>query len=148
MLSDKRRVVLHHSATVDGETFSWAAIRRYHTATLGWRDIGYHFGVELVGDPFGSHQEIMVGRMLAEDAAAVKEKHMNKLGVHICVVGNFDLAPPPPAQYQLTLKLVRSLLGILRLEPGDVDFHRTYATYKSCPGKKFPSLAQVRFDLT
>ena len=55
-----RRIIIHHSATKDGRTFSWSAIRRYHVHTLGWTDIGYHAGIELIGDDF----ECLFGRAL------------------------------------------------------------------------------------
>lgn len=142
MLSDKNSIVLHHSLTDDGETVSWGAIRKFHVEMHGWREIGYHYGIERVG----KHYEILVGRFLEEDAAAVKEQRMNRHGIHVCFIGNFDLAPPPPAQWLLGLHLVRSLTLQFSIPKDRIFGHRDFASYKSCPGTLF-SLEQFRFDL-
>lgn len=142
MLSDKRSIVLHHSLTKDGETVSWNAIRRYHVDTNGWRAIGYHYGIENIGGRF----EILSGRFVEEDAAAVKEKGLNKTGIHICLVGNFDLVKPPVPQWNLTVGLVRSLMAVHGIKITNIYGHRDFSPYKTCPGAKF-DLEQFRFDV-
>lgn len=137
-LADKRFIVVHHSLTSDGSTVSWGAIRRYHVETNGWRAIGYHFGIERIGD----HVETLLGRQIHEDAAAVKEAQMNRVAVHICIVGNFDITSPPTDVWRAAVALVASLCLLLNVDPSRVSGHRQWALsngkpYKSCPGNAF-----------
>ncbi len=131
--------MLHHSLTKDGVVADWSAIRRYHMEVNGWREIGYHFGVELLGEGY----LVQLGRSLSEVGAHCKEAHMNKQAIGVCVVGNFDLAPPPHTQITVLKELVLNLLQFLVPLPStDISdrilLHRQFAPYKSCPGRLFP----------
>jgi hypothetical protein len=127
-------IVIHHSLTKDGTTVSWDAIRWYHINTNGWKAIGYQVGIELIG----GHYEILMGRMLDESGAHCKEDGMNSKSIGICLVGNFDLAPPSTAQLDVLIALVRSLMHIFRIPKEHVIRHTDVAPYKSCPGTQFP----------
>lgn len=141
LVSLKRsHIMLHHSLTADGATVSWGAIRKYHVETNGWQDIGYHYGVERVGDQY----EALVGRPENEIAAACKEGLMNTLAIHVCCVGNFDLEEP--SDELLEVLCHRVLLPVMlrhEIPSSKIVGHRDYAHYKTCPGAKF-DLGKVR----
>jgi N-acetylmuramoyl-L-alanine amidase len=137
-------IVVHHSLTKDGQTVNWEAIRRYHVETNGWSDIGYHHGIERVGGVLVA----MRGRSETQPGAHTKEMHMNSRSLGVCVVGNFDLAPPDIE----TLMFLRDLCfaGMVnhRIPASNVIGHRDAGRmaghdwrrgqFKTCPGRLFP----------
>jgi len=126
-----RYIMIHHSATRDGRTFSWEAIRRYHTRTLGWSDIGYHFGIERIGDSY----EVLVGRPLTMQGAHARG--MNTRAIGVCFVGNYDRDQVPDEMLRIAFdRLIGPLMLLLGIPSGNIIYHRDYAP-KTCPGKNF-----------
>ena len=130
------KIILHHSLTKDGATVNWTAIRKWHKgenpdSPHKWDDIGYHYGIELVGDNY----EILLGRLMTEVGAHTRGQNRSSVG--ICLVGNFDDVPPPRRQWDLAIRLVKSLCEILYITGRSVYGHREFASYKSCPGNAF-----------
>jgi N-acetylmuramoyl-L-alanine amidase len=142
-IADKRSIVVHHSLTRDSGTVSWGAIRRYHIQHNGWSAVGYHYGIEKIGDTY----EILLGRQIGRDAAAVKEGGLNRTGIHICVVGNFDDENVPDEQYKLLVELLRTLCEVHKIPASRIYGHRDFASYKSCPGRRI-SIVQLRADVS
>ena len=135
-------IIIHHSATKDSGTVSWSAIRRYHTAVLGWSAIGYHYGLEIVNN----NPEIFVGRMMNEYGAHCRGARMNRRSLGICFVGDFDKEEPPDPIWTMGVRLVRSLMDIFDIGPELIQGHSDYSN-KSCPGQRF-DMAQFRMDIS
>jgi len=125
------KIIIHHSLTKDGETVSWGAIRKYHVETLGWKDIGYHAGVELMRDSY----EVVLGRTWDEAGAHCKGENYDSLG--FCFVGNFDLEPPSRSQLVIGAKLIAYWLRLFGISEEEIYPHNFFASYKTCPGSKF-----------
>jgi hypothetical protein len=137
-------IIVHHSLTKDGLVVDWEAIRRYHVETNGWAAVGYHHGLERVGSAIIAQ----VGRPEFMPGAHCKEAGMNGRSIGICVVGNFDLAPPDLEM----LKALRDLCFAVMVNYGipvqNVIGHRDAGLmagfdwrrgqYKTCPGRLFP----------
>lgn len=127
--------MIHHSLTKDSGTVSWGAIRKYHTDPNGpyrMKDIGYHYGIELIGE----HYEVLQGRTLAEIGAHCYQVGMNSRAIGICLVGNFDVEVPSEGLLYQTARLVKMLIETFKIPIENVVAHRDYAA-KSCPGKLF-----------
>jgi N-acetylmuramoyl-L-alanine amidase len=142
MIKRWQYVMIHHSLTKDGQTVSWQAIRRYHTQDLGWRDIGYHYGLEDINGQY----EVLVGRDLNTTGAHCKEAEMNEKAIGVCLVGNFDEELPSIGIIDRALRFVSGLTLILDVPIRNVIAHRDFATYKSCPGTRF-NMEKFRSDL-
>ncbi len=121
------KIIIHHSATKDGEAKDFNAFRRYHISK-GWGDIGYQYVIE-------NHNGEMVtfkGRGENKNGAHTKGQNEN---TGVCFAGNFDVTVPSDEMLLEGARLIveiRSRQGKLPLEP-----HSKYSS-KSCPGSKFP----------
>ena len=157
-------VTLHHSATKDGLVVDTKAIRRFHTSwrrgnriitpkeaellmaqgipvIRPWRGPGYHFFIEQVDDEY----EIIVGRMMDEPGAHTAGYNTQNLG--ICFVGDFDKTEVPQRQWNLGVKLVRTLHRVFDIRLGDIKGHRQYARDgRTCPGRLF-DVQQFRVEI-
>ena len=133
-------IVIHHSATPTG---SAAMFDKMHKAN-GWDELGYHFVIGN-GTNSGNGQVEVGGRWRAQKWGAhakTADNRYNDYGIGICLVGNFDVDRPTPAQQQSLAKLVAFLEKTYRV-PGDrvIGHGETKAT--DCPGR-FMNIAQVR----
>lgn len=139
-------IVIHHSFTKDGSVKDWDAIKRYHVEVKGWKDVGYHIGIEKVNERY----EVFPGRAIGEVGAHAVGFNAKSIG--ICLVGNFDDAIPPDDQVFLATSVCRELQRRFKIFRDQVIGHReTYAllgepAQKSCPGKLF-NLDQFRSRL-
>ena len=73
-MRDLNRIILHCSATKEGQDFSASTIRGWHVNGRGWSDIGYHWIIRLDGT-------IEVGRPLEKSGAHTKGHNKDSVGV-------------------------------------------------------------------
>lgn len=123
-------IVIHHSLTKDGKAVDWDSIKRYHIEEKGWADIGYHAGVERIDGILTS----LTGRPINQTGAHCLG-HNDMIG--ICIVGNFDLAPPDDDMLRYAAVVTAGYLRMFSLDVSDIHRHHEYAE-KSCPGSQFP----------
>jgi len=127
-------IIIHHSLTKDSKTVSWGAIRKYHVDALGFDEIGYRYGIELARDSI----EIFVGRFDTEDYGAhCPEMGMNDRSIGVCIIGNFDVAPPSIEIFDKAARFIAYLCRIHEIPTFHVLGHNQCNPNKSCPGKHF-----------
>lgn len=118
-------IIVHCTATKEGRPYSLADIRAWHRAR-GWRDIGYHYVIDLEG-------RVLRGRAEAEVGAHCKGMNAHSIG--ICYVGGLDKQGRPkdtrtPAQKQALKSLLHELCQ--KYPHAKVAGHRQFAP-KACP---------------
>jgi N-acetyl-anhydromuramyl-L-alanine amidase AmpD len=124
-------IIIHHSATDDGNTYDWYGIDKYHTVDLGWDEVGYHFGIEKVNEVY----QYCLGRSLSKNGGHTLG--MNDKAIGICVVGNYDGISPVQRQYEMLAKLCYNIMKEFDIPIYNIETHNKYATYKTCPGVMF-----------
>jgi hypothetical protein len=128
------KIIVHHSLTKDSGTVTWGAIRNYHLS-LGWTDIGYHAGVELVTNGPNADYEVLMGRPWDRPGAHAKDQNHDSLG--ICFIGNYDLTVPPEPMLIAGAKLIALWMRLFQIDEYGIYGHSDFSD-KSCPGTKFP----------
>lgn len=131
MFYKPRFIIMHDSLTEDGQTVSWGAIRKYHVEVKGWADVGYTFGIELIGDRY----EILSGRMLGQSGAHCPG--YNASGIGICLIGNFDLTEVPHEQWEVAIKLTAHLAKSFSIPEVNIMGHKEAMLDRTCPHKNF-----------
>ena len=124
---DVNEIILHCSATREGQHIDVDTIRRWHVQGNGWSDIGYHFVVYLDGT-------VVPGRPLHRSGAHVRGR--NKASIGICYIGGCeaDGKTPKDTMTQEQELSVRNLVVALRASHGDLALrgHNEFAS-KACP---------------
>lgn len=143
------KIIVHHSATADNLTVSWGAIRKYHIEKLGFQDIGYHAGVELVESGGRRYYESFLGRSWFVPGAHCRGQNHDSLG--ICLVGNFDLEIPDYGLLEAGAKVVALWMALFAVPHYMIFPHNAFNPQKSCPGElfkmeKFIEMAVQEFD--
>jgi N-acetylmuramoyl-L-alanine amidase len=125
-MRDIDKIIIHCSATREGEEFSVDTIRSWHKKR-GWADVGYHYIVHLDGS-------ISYGRDVDIIGAHTKGHNTGSIGV--CYIGGVEADGETPKDTR-TLEQKESLLDLIKTlkrlnSKAVVHGHRDFAA-KACP---------------
>lgn len=121
------KIIVHCSATPEGRDVKTETIRDWHVNDNHWKDIGYHYIIELDGSIHKGRDENVVG-------AHCSGQNANSIGV--CYVGGVAKNGKTPkdtrteAQKQSLLELLKSLKA--KYPNATIHGHREFAA-KACP---------------
>lgn len=156
-------IVIHHSWSPDNPLHNdWEGIKKFHTSwRLGgdiitperahellngpdakkvippWKAVGYQFGIDKVNDKL----QVYAGREIGEVGAHAVGFNAKSIG--ICLIGNYDPAPPDVDRLFVLSSLCRQLQREFKIPRECVIGHRDTFTLlgepvqKSCPGNSF-----------
>jgi len=119
------RIILHCSATKEGQPFTAKDIHEWHIQR-GWKSIGYHYVILLDGT-------IQTGRLESEIGAHTTGQNSNSIG--ICYIGGLDAKGKPKDTRTIHQKkaLTSLVSDLLKKYPGStVHGHNEFAN-KACP---------------
>ena len=121
------KIILHCSATREGQDFRAADIRRWHVEGNGWKDIGYHFVIYRDGS-------VHLGRKLEQAGAHTNGYNTNSIGIVYvggCAAdGKTAKDTRTPEQKRALLSLVKELKH--QYPDATIHGHREFDN-KACP---------------
>jgi N-acetyl-anhydromuramyl-L-alanine amidase AmpD len=132
-----KHIVLHHSATDEGNA---SKFDKHHRETRKWKyGLAYHF---VIGNGKGSGEgEIEVGSRWKKQihGAHTANMNINRVGIGICLVGNFEENNEPTYdQFEALASLVNYLSKRYNIPKSNIVRHNQIVQkYTACPGKNF-----------
>ena len=140
---DWRYIVIHHSGTDSGNA---VAFDRYHREVKGWKKgLAYHF---VIGNGNGSGDgKLEIGKrwLNQQPGAHAGDPSINRVGIGVCLVGDFSKSHPTRRQLKALSKLLALLASTYDISPENVLGHNDI-TQTKCPGANFPQ-DQILADL-
>ena len=120
------KIFIHCSATPEGRDIKMETIKSWHVKGRGWRNIGYHFVIELDGT-------LKVGRPMEQMGAGVKGHNANS--IHVCYVGGLDKnKKAKDTRTQAQRETLNTIIGGLLKEYPDASVHgHNEFSNKACP---------------
>ena len=142
-------IVIHHSATFAGNA---DIFDRQHRQRGFWNGLGYHFVIDNGTDGKRDGQVEIGHRWTNQmDGAHCNAMNMNKVGIGICLVGNFDEERVSQSQFNALVSLVSQLRRQFNISSDNLIRHnQVTGKATDCPGHNFPwkeFLDKVDFDV-
>ena len=122
-----KEIIVHCSATREGQDIPVETIKDWHVNGRGWSDIGYHFYIDIKGD-------IFKGRDIAKIGAHCSGHNRNSIGICYCGGVESDGKTPKDTRNQKQKEALVAVLRTLKaMYPNAViHSHKDFAN-KACP---------------
>ncbi|WP_078598424.1 N-acetylmuramoyl-L-alanine amidase [Evansella clarkii] len=137
-------LMIHHcatpNATVDSRTEQeqMQFVQDYHQLTLGWCDVGYHYGIGKNGTAFEGAPDNKRGR---------HEPAVNANSVAVMFHGDYETRPFTQAQYDKAIDLISWLCYKFDINPENIVGHQDFSS-TLCPGRNiYQRLPDIRQDV-
>ncbi|MBU1134441.1 MAG: N-acetylmuramoyl-L-alanine amidase [Candidatus Omnitrophica bacterium] len=129
-------IIIHHSATDVGNSLAFHESHRLR----GWKTVGYHFIIDNgTKDKQDGQIEVSPRWLKQQDGAHCNASGMNKKGIGICLVGNFNEQRVSEKQMESLIYLINRLKKYYRIPIRNIVGHGQVSGAKTeCPGKYFP----------
>ena len=122
-----KEIIIHCSATREGQDIPVETIKDWHVNGRGWSDIGYHFYIDIKGD-------IYKGRDISRIGAHCSGHNRNSIG--ICYCGGVEQDGKTPKDTR-TEQQKEGLLHVLKTLKAMYPYATIYAhnefANKACP---------------
>ena len=122
-----KEIIVHCSATREGQDIPVETIKYWHVNGRGWSDIGYHFYIDIKGD-------IYKGRDISRIGAHCSGHNRNSIG--ICYCGGVEADGKTPKDTR-TEKQKEGLIHVLKtlkaMYPHATIYSHNEFANKACP---------------
>jgi N-acetylmuramoyl-L-alanine amidase len=131
-----RYIIIHHTATDEGSALYLDESHK----NRGWKSLGYHFIINNnTQDKPDGHIEASVRWLNQENGAHCKASNMNRVGIGIALVGNFNNTKPSKKQIDTLVYTVNVLKAYYKIPVSNIMGHRDVpGASTECPGNLFP----------
>lgn len=138
-----RFILLHHSAADIGNL---KTIRKLHIEERGWPDIAYHFVINN-GSRGTTAGEVEISNLWKDRSPnlSTQNNYINRFGIAIVLVGNFEKRPIPELQRAALIHLLARLMKEHKIPINHIIGHRD-VQQTACPGK-FVKLEKIREEV-
>ena len=121
------KIIVHCSATREGQDIPVETIKKWHVEGRGWSDIGYHFYVELDGT-------IKKGRDIQKIGAHCSKNNRSSIGICYCGGVEADGKTPKDTRTESQKESLLSVLKTLKaMFPDSTIYSHNEFANKACP---------------
>ncbi len=120
------KIIIHCTATPEGRDVTINEVRRWHVEQRGWRDVGYHFLIQIDGT-------IDEGRPIEQTGAHTRGHNWDSIGIAIVGGMSKDMTEPKDTRTEEQKEALVDLLCQLKDTYGGTIYgHRDFSN-KACP---------------